>query len=161
MYDRIVIGYDGSPGGLDALALGLAVADRSAAIRVVYAYPPAPLARSAAADRFARQNAQAVMSGARRTLRNRHGTAFTLDASSSPAETLHRVARRWPADVIVVGSCHSADRGRTGLGRVGARTIEDAPCAVLVAAAGYRRGEHATEAPTGDVVDVLVVPRGA
>jgi nucleotide-binding universal stress UspA family protein len=141
MYDRIVIGYDGSPGGSDALALALVVADPAAAIRVVYAYPT-PLARSAAADRFARQNAEDVISGARKTLRNRHGTSFVLDASSSPAETLHRVARRWPADVIVVGCCHAADRGRTGLGRVGARAIDAAPCPVLLAPSGYRREEH-------------------
>jgi nucleotide-binding universal stress UspA family protein len=117
----------GSLAGSDSLVLGLAIAGHGSAIRVVYAYP-APLARSAAADRFARQGAQAVMSGARKTLRNRHGAAYVLDPSSSPAESLHRVARRWPADVIVVGSGRSAERGRTGLGRIGARGLEQSPC---------------------------------
>jgi nucleotide-binding universal stress UspA family protein len=140
MYKRIIIGYDGSDGANDALALGRRMAEfENAAIRVVYVYPYESVGRAANGeyDRTVRLDADVEMAGARLALGDRPGTEFDLIPGVSPPRELHRIAEEWDADLIVVGSSGRAGHGRIAIGRVGEQTLHGSACPVLVAPRGY------------------------
>jgi nucleotide-binding universal stress UspA family protein len=138
MFDRVVIGYDGSDGAEDALALGTTIAPIGSAIRVVHAIHGPVMERSEAAERAGREEAEAPLDGARRRLRGRPGARFVVEIGPSVGRTLQRAAERWPADLIVLGSTRRAIPGRVDVGHVADRTLHEARCPVLLTPAGYR-----------------------
>jgi nucleotide-binding universal stress UspA family protein len=138
MFDRVVIGYGGSEGSDDALRLGAAVAPVGTAVRVVHAYLAPILDRAAGVDHAAAEEAERVLAVARRRLADRPGTKFVLEAGSSVPRTLQRVALRWPADLIVLGSSRGGSPGQVGASHVTDATLHGSPCPVLIAPVGYR-----------------------
>jgi nucleotide-binding universal stress UspA family protein len=141
MYKRIIIGYDGSDGARDALAMGCKMAEfEHAAIRVVYVYPYGPMGRAANGEynRLVLFDADADIAGAREALGDRPDTEFLLVPGFSPPRELHRIAEEWPADLIAVGSSERAGRGHIAVGRVGEQALHGSACPVLVAPRGYR-----------------------
>lgn len=148
---RIIVGYDGSPRGADALVLARTFAELlrdgaagQAAIDVAVAlvYPDGPIGASGqrTLDGTHRQQAIRTLDGARRLRPELPSGAFRVVQAGSPAEGLRRVAREREAGALVLGASHRSLPGRVFPGSVTEQTLHDAPCAVLVAPAGYADG---------------------
>lgn len=140
----LVVGWDASDRGRDALALARVLArERGAALEVVYAHPDwshYPLEWEAAEE---------VASGVERALEGvpaelLEGVAATKRdvAGCSPAEALQRAAASSGAETIVIGSTHHGPVGRVVPGSVAANLLQGAPCAVAIAPVGYAGSEH-------------------
>ena len=123
MFERVVIGYDGSPQAADALATIPLIAPRGTAVRVVYA------------ARRGEPAAGAVIERARAAVERRN--KVQLAEGDSDARTLAAVAADWPADLMVLGSAHRARRGHVGVGRVAEGVLHSAPCPLLIVPSGY------------------------
>lgn len=145
MQDHIVVGYDGNPGGVDAMALAGVLADAlgaSTRITVVVAYPhdPAAPALRALPDGYEgalRADAERRLEGARRILDARPGVDAVVRRGSTVTAALRAVAAERRATVLVVGRSHTGPEGRTFVGSVTEQVLRDAPCAVGVAPRGY------------------------
>src|SRR5689334_19366746 len=127
----IVIGCDGSPRTLDAVALGRRLAEARAG-RVILAavyrgdhpsWPGSDDLEAALRDE-ARGDLDAV---------DRDSFAVPVElrtiGASSPARGLHELAEHIGADAIVVGSTHRGPIGRVVPGSVGEKLLQEAPCA--------------------------------
>jgi nucleotide-binding universal stress UspA family protein len=136
----VVVGVDGRPGGMDALALGERVARLAGGRLVVVAsYPFAPLSSRALDGPTDASDARQVLDLACTALGKRDAELRTVPGSSH-GRTLHEVAEEVDAGLIVVGSSHHGPAGRLVLGSVTAETLRRAPCAVAVAPRGWAAG---------------------
>jgi nucleotide-binding universal stress UspA family protein len=142
MYTDVIIGFDGSPAGHDALALGRRLArSTGASTTVVYVHPYQALTANVLADSAIelswRTGAERVLDEARRALDDLSDVSFRAKPETSPARALHEIAREAAAAVIVVGSTHRKALGRVVPGTTADRILHGAPCAIAVAPAGY------------------------
>ena len=108
----VVVGVDGRPEGLDALALAerLASLDDEELV-VVTAYPYAPLSSRILDGPTDAAAAARALDEARRALGRRAAELVTVPGSS-PGRTLHEVAEAREAAVIVVGSSSHGPAGQ-------------------------------------------------
>lgn len=143
---RIVIGFDGSDRGRDALAVGRALAelvDRAGAeaveVAVALVYPVASFGASGqrTLDDERRRQAHATLEQARESWPELPLGAFRLVQAGSPAAGLHQLALDREAGAIVVGASHHGATGRVFPGSATEQTLHGSPCAVLVAPPGY------------------------
>lgn len=141
MFDQILVGYDGSDGAEDALAL----AQRLAAIGAgritaacTYWYEPASarVGKSGVGSGPMRAEAESVLA----PLRERPGDGIDVRPipATSAAHALHDLAESLDADLIVVGSTARGPIGRALAGTTAERLLHGGPCAVAVAPRGYR-----------------------
>jgi nucleotide-binding universal stress UspA family protein len=137
----VVIGFDGSDSGEDAIALGLRLA-RAIGARplVVGVYedeaPISPARVDAEWVAYGRRHAEDVLEGSRRLA---GGDAdYRAVGSSSPAHGLHDVADAEGASLIVVGSARHGARRRILPGSTGERLLHGAGHPVAVAPRGVR-----------------------
>lgn len=140
MERKIVIGYDATNRGRDALNLGKFLAGVLGARPIVARVLPWPSYLLPPADMQELVDAEV-----------REGFALARDeldglepetvgmASDSPAAALSNLAAEESAALIAVGSCHRGPLGRTLLGSVGQSLLHGAPCAVAVAPRDYHR----------------------
>jgi nucleotide-binding universal stress UspA family protein len=142
----IVAGFDDTPSGFDAVALGRALAETTGAwLLVVDVYPlnavgTADIVLDPAAGEKLRDD----------TLRRLERVSFVLDgfedwdtiayAAAPPARGLHEVAERADAQVIVVGSTHRHGLGRVMPGSTAEKLLHGAGLPIAVAPAGWRAG---------------------
>lgn len=158
MTRTIVVGYDGSDHGDDALALGRLLARiAEAELVVACAYPADPLGESAAGLEVARElreDAEQRLGRARTWLDGavaRSGAANAADAAladggtklqaiagASPSHVLHVLAEELRAEAIVVGASHHGKGLRLLSGSTPEAVLDHAPCPVAVAPDGYR-----------------------
>jgi nucleotide-binding universal stress UspA family protein len=154
MTPTIVVGYDGTDHGDDALALGRLLAGiASAELLVACAYPDDPLGESAAALEVARgmrEDAEGKLGRARTWLAGAGGGAaagaaavdggvsLRAIAGASPAHVLHELAEASDASAIVVGASHHGRALRLLTGSTPDAVLDHAPCPVAVAPDGYR-----------------------
>lgn len=148
MSRTIVVGYDGSDHGDDALALGRLLARIAGAeLTVACAYPDDPLGESAAAVEVARElreEAERRLERAREWLAGAAGPApdaaaeLRAVAGASPSHVLHDLAEELHADAIVVGATHHGRALRLLAGSTPDAVLNHAPCAVAVAPEGFR-----------------------
>lgn len=141
MYRRIIVGFDGSEGGDDAVALGRLLADRTGAELVIAGVMP-----SQAARRFL----ETAVGGAERDIEGDvtarvtraaadAGARAQVVSSGSPAHGLHDLAQELEADVVVIGSSSSkAKAGHVRAGRTALQLLSGSPAAVALAPTGYR-----------------------
>jgi maltose/moltooligosaccharide transporter len=148
VYDRVVVGSDGSPSALHAVARAHEVAAAAEArVVVVTAYAP-----DTAVDRPAQVGGRELLYGqdaARRAL-SRSVAELTSErireveqivVAGEPAEALLEVARSSPASLIVVGNRGlGAEEGEV-LGSVPAKIVRNADCDVLVVQTSALREE--------------------
>jgi nucleotide-binding universal stress UspA family protein len=136
----LVIGYDGAPGGADALALGLGWS-RQLSVRavIVTVYPgPAPIGPGRVdvewvADR--RREAERLLDEAQTVSSPATSVEFRALGSGSASHGLHDVAEQLGASLIVLGS--QAER-RLLATSTGERVIAGAPCPVAMPPRGWR-----------------------
>jgi nucleotide-binding universal stress UspA family protein len=144
---KIVIGYDGSPRGADALVLGQVLAGHAeSTLLLACAYDvsqsisarigPDPVARR---RRLRAQEilAAAPLDGLERATVHRHAMS-----GDSPAEALRQLAERERADLLVLGSTTRSGLARVSPGSMAERLMHSAPCALAVAPVGYAAGSH-------------------
>lgn len=135
---RLLIGFDGSDGGRDALELARVFGSREASIALVVSVLPydrlpftfAELEQDAAAD------AQPWFEEARRHLQGLDVQTRAF-AGGSAAGILTDLAERDEFDLVVVGSPHRGAVGRALLGSVARGLLHGAPNDVVVAPRGY------------------------
>lgn len=145
MYRRILVGYDSSEGGRDALSLarGLAVIEGAELILGI-ALELDPLATPASAYERATAEAEQRLSASAREVLGETPFRLRIVGGVSAPRALTEFAEAERADVIVIGSTHRHGLGRVVPGSVGERLLHATPCAVMVAPSGYAgRGELA------------------
>lgn len=141
---QVLVGFDGSEGGRDALeltrALGVATGADALVVTVI-PYGPLPVEFSELESDAAAQ-AEPLLEEAREHLEG-------LDVETrgfgggSPAGVITDLAEREAADLVAVGSPHRGVIGRALIGSVARGLLHGAPCPVVVAPRGYaeqRRG---------------------
>jgi nucleotide-binding universal stress UspA family protein len=139
----IVIGFDGSDCGEDALALGLVLCRATGATPVVAAvYPeqyPIGVGRvDAEWVAYMREQAEELLGRARRVLGDGVAADYRAVGAASESRGLHELAEREQAEVVVVGSTHRGPLGRTHPGSTGDRLLHGSAWPVAVAPRGLR-----------------------
>jgi nucleotide-binding universal stress UspA family protein len=139
----VVVGFDGSPSGEDALPLARACARVLDTTLVVATVHPAPAPISSArvdaewvADRH--RQAENILDTARRLLAGTYPAEYRIVASSSAAHGLHDLAEELDASMIVVGSSRAAREHRLFAGSTADRLLAGSQAPVGVAPAGLR-----------------------
>jgi nucleotide-binding universal stress UspA family protein len=138
VFKRILIAVDDSAFAAHAADVGIELANSlNAAVGFIHVFDPAvapggtwgvPADRTMA---MSEQEAKHVIGSFRRRTATRSDASEFLE-SGKPAGRILEVARKWPADLIVMGS-HG--RGRIQglvLGSVSQEVLHHAPCPVLV-----------------------------
>lgn len=144
MTGRVVIGYDGSGSGDDALTLGAivcrAVGDEPLVVTVYPEENPIGVGRvDAEWVAYMRDHAKELSECARRFLEARGVQAeFRVVGSGSAAHGLNDVAEGEDAEMIVLGSGSRGARRRISPGSTGERLLHGATCPVAVAPRGMR-----------------------
>jgi nucleotide-binding universal stress UspA family protein len=141
MSGAVVIGFDGSDCGEDALALGVLLADATGGRPIVVAtYPedyPIGVGRvDAEWLAFMREQAEAMLAGARAILGER--ADYRPVSAKSASRSLHEVAEAEDAAVVVVGSGHRGAFGRIFPGSTGERLLQGSAAPVAIAPRGFR-----------------------
>lgn len=135
---RLLVGYDGSDGGRDALALTRVLAEATGAgvvVVTVLPYGPLPIPYEILEEEEL-ERARPLLDEAREQL---PGIEVETRAfgGGTPAGVMNDLAEREEIDTIVVGSPHRGPVGRTLIGSVADGLLHGAPCEVLAAPRGY------------------------
>lgn len=141
---KILIGYDGSSHGDDALALGrmfAAAAGDDADVAVVTVHKALPPKSShgelSLQEERLRHEAEQTLSRARSAWPQLAESCFRTVRASSPSAGLQRLAADGGFDVIVVGDSHRRGLGRVWPGSATEQTLQGSPRAVAIAPPGY------------------------
>jgi nucleotide-binding universal stress UspA family protein len=140
---KVLVGYDGSDGGRDALELTRVLAEAMGArviVVTVLPYGPLPIPYEILADEEA-ERARPLFDEARERLGGLEVETRAF-GGGSPAGVINDLAEREAVDTIVVGSPHRGPVGRTLIGSVADGLLHGAPCEVLTAPRGYAAEEH-------------------
>jgi nucleotide-binding universal stress UspA family protein len=144
MPSQLIIGYDGSEMGDDALALGAALADRLAAGPVVATVIPDPyrdrLEEGENLEAAWKETSGRILDAARTRLAGVDVETTAVD-DDSPSHGLRELAESVDSIMIVLGSAHRGRLGRLLVGSVGAALLAQAPCPIAVAPRGYAHGD--------------------
>lgn len=131
MYRTILVGYDGSEGGRDALALARTLRAPEGAVIVACVHPMS--------GRTDDKRLETLLAGAAaqtlieaRTQVHEDWLEFRTIAGHSPAHGLHVLSEEVAADLVVVGSSSTAEEGRLRAGSTGERLLNGSPCPVAV-----------------------------
>ena len=143
MAGTIVIGFDGSDCGEDALALGLVLCRASGAspvVAVVYPeqYPIGVGRVDAEWVAYLEERAEELLQRARRVLGDGVAADYRTVSAASESRGLHELAEREQAEVVVIGSTHRGPLGRTYPGSTGDRLLQGSAWPVAVAPRGLR-----------------------
>jgi nucleotide-binding universal stress UspA family protein len=132
--EKIVVGYSGDEAGRDAVKLcAQLVAALGSEVTVVYPYSPLLSSVPAqAAEEGVREELRALVPDSEMLA---HAT-YHWSSSSWPIHALHSMASYENARLIVIGAAREGIVGHLHVGLM-ERMVHGAPCAVLVAPAGY------------------------
>jgi nucleotide-binding universal stress UspA family protein len=151
---RLLVGYDGSDGGRDALELARvfgSLEEASVLVVTVIPYGPLPV-RFTELETDTAAEAEPLLAEARERLQGLEVETRSF-GGGSPAGVMTDLAERESADLIVVGSPHRGALGRALIGSVGEGILHGAPCAVVVAPRGYAEVGHGPFARIGVAYD--------
>lgn len=140
---RLLVGFDGSDGGRDALELARVLAaatDAEVMVVTVLPYGPLPIPYEILEEEEA-ERAKPLFEEARERL---GGITVTTRAfgGGSPAGVINDLAEREDVETIVVGSPHRGPVGRVLIGSVADGLLHGAPCEVVTAPRGYAGERH-------------------
>ena len=138
MYRNILLAYDGSPDGREALAQAKNLASMyGATVRLLAVIDPSENFLVVEGMSFVADNqrfvTQSVLDAGARRLRGAGCTATSDVRYGNPAEQIVLSAREMKADLIVVGHRDQGSLARWLNGSVGASILHHPPCSVLVA----------------------------
>jgi nucleotide-binding universal stress UspA family protein len=134
-----LIGYDGTEGGRDAIALGKALADPDADFLLVDVIPPVGFGlRPRRLEDEEPPQSSGFFLEALRDLADRRVETRTYVANS-PAHVLSDLAEQEGHDLVAIGPCYPGAVGRIVLGSVGTGLMHGACAPVAVATRGYHR----------------------
>lgn len=143
---RILIGFDGSSHGEDALALGRALAaaeggDTELVVAIVYKAVIQKDSHGTESDYQGRlrYEAEQELERARAQAPELPAEAFRAVRASSAASGLHRLAEELEADAIVVGTSHRGTLGRVWAGSATEQVLHGSPVPVAVAPVDYAK----------------------
>ncbi len=143
MYRTILLAYDGSQQGREALDQGAELASLCQArvylLAVVAHEQGVALAEAAAPSDLPEreyQEVRRVLAAGAEELRRAGLSVKTRLGTGNPAEEIGRVAHEVGADLIVVGHREQCALARWWYGSVGASLLAHAPCSLLVAVSG-------------------------
>jgi nucleotide-binding universal stress UspA family protein len=148
MYRTILVGYDGTEGGRDALALARILRAPDGVVIVACIHPTSGRAADKQLDTLLADSAAQTLAGARMQVRE-DWLEFRTAPGHSPAHGLHILSEEVAADLVVVGSSNRGENGRVHAGSTGERLLNGSPCPVAVAPQGF-----AAEAGTPRVIGV-------
>jgi nucleotide-binding universal stress UspA family protein len=140
---RLMVGFDGSDGGRDALELTRALTtggEASVLVVTVVPYGPLPIdfreldGDTAAAAESLFEEARQRLAGLEVKTRGFSG--------GSPAGVMTDLAETEEVGSIVLGSPHRGGLGRALIGSVAENLLHGSPCAVVVAPRGYADTRH-------------------
>jgi nucleotide-binding universal stress UspA family protein len=139
----IVIGFDGTDSGEDALALGLVLARATRTVPLVAVvhpqeYPIGVGRVDAEWVAYLHEQATQLLGRARRLTGEKRGAEFREVSAPSESRGLHELAEREQAELVVVGSSSRGPMGRTYPGSTGERLLQGSACPVAVAPRGLR-----------------------
>lgn len=140
---KILVGYDGSDGGRDALELTRVLAeatDASVLVVTVLPYGPLPIPYEILEEEEA-ERAAPLFDEARERLGELEIETRAFGGGSA-AGVINDLAEREEVDTIVVGSPHRGPVGRTLIGSVADGLLHGAPCEVAAAPRGFAAEEH-------------------
>ena len=142
MFDNVLVGVDGRPGGDDAVALAHQLAAPGARVTVANIYRSASWPPGSGGmfldDR--RAEAQAFLAHERDRW---PGTTTVCACASTVGRGLHELAADRGADLIVVGSTHRGIPGKVFIGDDTRAAFYGAPCAIAIAPHGHATAETA------------------
>lgn len=138
MSRKVIVGYQATNEGLDALELGGVLAETLAATPLVATVMPWPeyLMGSKDLERALEVDTAEIFATARDRLAHLDPETVAL-ADHSPAEALYKLAEEEQASLVVIGSTHRGTLGRVLLGSMGVSLLHGAPCGIAVAPRGY------------------------
>ena len=143
MYRTILLAYDGSQHGREALDQGAELTSLCQArvylLAVVAHELGVALAEAAAPSDLPEreyQEVRRVLTAGAEELRRVGLSVETRLCAGNPAEVIGRMAREIGADLVVVGHREQSALARWWGGSVGASLLAHAPCSVLVAVSG-------------------------
>jgi len=148
MYRTILVGYDGTEGGRDALALALTLRAPEGVVIVACVHPTSGRAADQRLDTLLADAAAQTLAGARTQVHD-DWLEFRTTPGHSPAHGLHVLSEEIAADLVIVGSSNRGEDGRVHAGSTGERLLNGSPCPVAVAPQGL-----AAEADTPRVIGV-------
>jgi nucleotide-binding universal stress UspA family protein len=140
----ILIGFDDTPHGRDALALALQIAAKDGEpLTVATAFPDDERGLLVAVQDSAwvarvRAVAERKLESARRLVGDRPQVTYRAIGPSSASRGLHELAEQMEPRLLVVGSSEHAAIGRISPGSTVENLLHGAPCPVAVAPRGYR-----------------------
>lgn len=149
MYQKILLAYDGSPDGREALAQAKNLASMSGAtVRLLAIIDPSENMLVVEGMSFVPDNqrfvTQSVLDAGVKRLQGA-GCAATNDVKyGNPAEQIVLSAREMEADLIVVGHRDQGSLARWLNGSVGASILHHPPCSVLVAVNSEQMKDNVT-----------------
>lgn len=144
---HILVGFVDTPGGHDALALGVALADLhpSADLTVAAvrdAFGTAEARAGGGAHGYDHERAELDLVAARQAYSTRPRTSFTTCRGASPSDGLRRLGDELHATTIVVGTSHRHGAARLAAGSTTEDTLHGARAAIAVAPAGFADRQH-------------------
>jgi nucleotide-binding universal stress UspA family protein len=151
---RLLVGYDGSEGGRDALELTRVLAEATGAsvlVATVLPYGPLPIPYEILEEEEV-ERARPLFEEAKRLLGDLEIETRAF-GGGTPAGVINDLAEREGVETIVVGSPHRGPVGRTLIGSVADGLLHGAPCEVVAAPRGYaceRQGPFRTIAVAYD-----------
>lgn len=151
---RVLVGFDGSEGSRDALALAGALARGGATLLLVNVIPPAvpmPIRPRLLAGEEPPQSRD-FFATASAVVEN-HEIETRNYAGRSAAQVLTDIAERERTDVVVVGSPSRSVLGRALLGSTARGLMYGAAAPAVVAPLGYADQEHAPPQPIAVAYD--------
>jgi len=140
---KLLVGYDGSDGGRDALELTRVLGEATGAgalVVTVLPYGPLPIPYEILEAEEA-ERAKPLFEEAKERLGGLEVETRAF-GGGSPAGVINDLAEREEAETIVVGSPHRGAIGRVVIGSVADGLLHGAPCEVVVAPSGYAKEEQ-------------------
>ena len=143
MFAKVIVGYDGSERGRDALCLGeaLTASDGELIVCCVNHYQALSARVDPTEPRVDAATAQELVAEATQLLTRGLIVTPMFVAGAGTPETLQRTATEQHADLLVLGSSHRGALGRVLIGSVTEQSLHEAPCAVVVAPVGFQTRE--------------------
>lgn len=149
MYQTILLAFDGSPDGREALAQATDLASaRGAAVHLLAIIDPSESILIVEGVSYIPDNQrfviQAVLDEGLKRLRRAGCSATNELKYGKPAEQIILSAREISADLIVVGHRDQGTLARWLNGSVGESILHQPPCSVLVAVKSEQKASNAT-----------------